>query len=76
MAEATDKMEILKQCLIDIGYDEAEIKMLMNDDTKVLLKSLGEKRQKLLAGIHHDQKLVDCLDYLVYQIRKGGLCEN
>lgn len=35
------------------------------------LKLLAEKRANLLEHIHQEEKQIDCLDYLVYQIEKG-----
>ena len=35
------------------------------------LKLLAEKRAGLLAHVHQEEKQIDCLDYLVYQIEKG-----
>lgn len=35
------------------------------------LKLLAKKRASLLAHIHQEEKQIDCLDYLVYQIEKG-----
>lgn len=73
MADATDQRAMLKQCLSDIGYEEAEIQALMGESTQALLRSLTERRQRLMSGIHREQKCVDCLDYLVYQLRRDGL---
>lgn len=70
MADATDKRAMLKQCLTDIGYEDAEISVLMNGGIEPLLQSLTERRKRLLSGIHHNQKCLDCLDFLVYQIRR------
>ena len=38
-----------------------------------LLKRLEEHRTGLLHKVHEEEKHIDCLDYLVYQIRR---CEN
>ncbi len=38
-----------------------------------MLKRLEEHRTGLLNKIHEEEKHIDCLDYLVYQIRR---CEN
>ncbi len=38
-----------------------------------LLKRLEEHRKGLLRKVHEEEKHIDCLDYLVYQI---GRCEN
>ena len=40
---------------------------------KELLKRLEEHRKGLLHKVHEEEKQIDCLDYLVYQIRR---CEN
>ena len=36
---------------------------------KELLKRLEEHRTSLLDKVHEEEKHIDCLDYLVYQIR-------
>ena len=38
-----------------------------------LLKRLEEHRQGLLHKVHEGERQIDCLDYLVYQIRR---CED
>ncbi len=38
-----------------------------------LLKRLEEHRTALLHKVHEEEKHIDCLDYLVYQI---GRCES
>lgn len=35
------------------------------------LSLLAEHRKKLLDEIHREQAKLDCLDYLIYQMRKG-----
>ena len=35
-----------------------------------VLRILEEHRKELLTGIHGYQKALDCLDYLVFQIKK------
>ena len=40
---------------------------------KELLKRLEEHRTVLLNKVHEEEKHIDCLDYLMYQI---GRCEN
>ena len=37
---------------------------------KELLKRLEEHRKGLLRKVHEEEKHIDCLDYLVYQIRR------
>ena len=38
-----------------------------------LMKTLEEHRKGLLNKVHEEEKHIDCLDYLVYQI---GRCEK
>lgn len=38
-----------------------------------LLKRLEDHRKGLLHKVHEEEKHIDCLDYLVYQIRR---CES
>lgn len=38
-----------------------------------LLRRLEEHRKGLLHKVHEEEKHIDCLDYLVYQIRR---CES
>lgn len=40
-------------------------------ETAAQLKLLSKKRENLLDRVHRAEKQIDCLDYLVYQIRKG-----
>ena len=40
-------------------------------EIKEQLRLLAEKRKILLDHIHLEEKQIGCLDYLVYQIRKG-----
>lgn len=40
---------------------------------KELLRRLEEHRDDLLHKMHEEEKHIDCLDYLVYQIRR---CES
>ena len=37
---------------------------------KELLKRLDEHRMGLLDKVHEEEKQIDCLDYLVYQVRR------
>lgn len=39
--------------------------------TEEQLQLLAAKRERILAQVHREEKQIDCLDYLVYQIGKG-----
>lgn len=62
------------QNLKDAGCDAETIEKFMSDlqkgDEKSSLKRLGVHRKKLLDSLHKEQKCIDCLDYLVYQISR------
>ncbi len=40
--------------------------------TTELLKRLEKHRQGLLDKVHEEEKHIDCLDYLIYQITRRG----
>lgn len=58
--------------LKDAGCDTETIENFMSDlqkgDKKSSLKCLDIHRKKLLDALHKEQKCIDCLDYLVYQM--------
>lgn len=66
-------MEII-QTLEDAGCDnktvEQFIKLGETGETQGQLRLLENHRRSLLNHVHEKQKQIDCLDYLVYQIRK------
>ncbi len=74
MAEASDTQGILRQNLLDAGCSLDTVQHCMNLAKKQkrveLLRLLASHRQKLLNTIHKNEKSIDCLDYLVYQIEK------
>ena len=46
------------------------IKKYNNYDLKLLIKSLQFHRCCLLDKLHEEQKKIDCLDYLIYTLKK------
>lgn len=66
--------DVLIQNLKDAGCDTQTIEKFMSDLQKGKeesgLKQLAIHRKKLLDSIHKEQKRIDCLDYLVYQMSK------
>ena len=67
---------VIIQNLKDAGCDTETITNFMSDlqkgDEKSGLKRLDVHRKKLLDSLHREQKCIDCLDYLVYQMRVTG----
>ena len=69
--------EELRQNLIDAGCDPAQIDAFeelaaegREGDEVDLLEA---HRKALLDRLHQNQRQIDCLDYLLYQLRKGGV---
>lgn len=64
--------DVIIQNLKDAGCDTETIENFMSDlqkgDEKSSLKRLSVHRKKLLDSLHKEQKCIDCLDYLVYQM--------
>ncbi|MBD5138274.1 MAG: hypothetical protein HDT24_03050 [Ruminococcus sp.] len=69
--------EAIIQNLKDSGCGENTIKTFVNNfnDKKFSdgLKLLEVHRRTLLDELHKEQKQIDCLDYLVYKMRKENL---
>ncbi|MCM1272913.1 MAG: hypothetical protein NC225_02550 [Clostridium sp.] len=63
------------QNLRDAGCDDGTITAFMTDfrEERITdgLKLLAVHRRALLDDLHKDQKQIDCLDYLVYNIEKN-----
>jgi len=69
--------EAVIQNLKDAGCTQDIIECCMacveQGKKRELLKRLEEHRTGLLHKVHEEEKHIDCLDYLVYQIRR---CES
>ena len=73
MAEASDTSQILYQNLIDAGCDQQTIKQcmtLIQKDPQQVISLLQKHRDSLRTAVHDGQKQIDCLDFLIYQIKK------
>lgn len=66
--------EAIIQNLRDAGCDAETIEGFMADMQKGKeecgLKRLAVHRKNLLDSMHNEQKRIDCLDYLIYKIKK------
>ncbi len=71
------KEESIIRNLKDSGCGEETIKAFVKDirEKRITegLKLLEAHRRVLLDELHKEQKRIDCLDYLVYKIRKENL---
>ncbi len=68
--------EAIIQNLKDAGCDSETIEKFMADLQKGKeangLKRLAAHRKNLLDSLHREQKCIDCLDYLVYQMKEAN----
>ncbi|BFK85149.1 hypothetical protein I4000191A8_22870 [Clostridia bacterium i40-0019-1A8] len=74
MAEASDTWGIFYQNLIDAGCDQEMVRqcvILAKAAEKAdLLQLLSKHRSILLRAVHENQKRIDHLDFLIYQMSK------
>ena len=75
MAEAHNQTQILFDNLIDADCDEVltqECMALAQSHKEMqIIQKLTDHRGFLLNKIHKSQKALDCLDYLIFQLRKN-----
>ena len=69
--------EAIEQNLRDAGCEEGCIREFMRDLEQDRMQAgvrlLNQHRRLLLDAMHREQKRIDCLDYLLYQIRKNNI---
>ena len=74
MPEASDTQAILRENLKDAGCGPDMIcrcEVLAQSEKKAeLMRALSLHRQTLLDAVHENERQIDCLDYLIYQIEK------
>lgn len=70
-----DSKEDVIQNLKDAGCDQKTIERFMKcmdrNDLSGQLRLMEEHRKKILERVHEEEKQIDCLDYLVYQIDRN-----
>ena len=75
MSCATDAERALYQNLMDMGYsvDEAKhcLAFAQKGQWKHLCQELKKQKAALLSVLHQSEKQIDCLDFLVYEIKKN-----
>lgn len=63
-----------RQNLIDAGCDKKTIERILDCTTmEERLRILSMQRKQLLEDYRNDAKKLDCLDYLVNQLKKEGV---
>jgi len=79
MAEANDIRSIILQNLIDAGCNKEMtdkcISLIDNGKISEFIAILLKHRSNLLKAVHPSHKKIDCLDYLIYKIKKINLEE-
>lgn len=69
--------QVVLQNLKDAGCDPDTISAFLgcmeSGEVDRQLRLLSDHRQTLLSRVHREEKRIDCLDYLVYQIRKNKI---
>lgn len=64
-----DKVDIL-QNLKDAGCDKNFIEEFLSLEEKAQLNLLARHRNSLLDSLHNNQKQIDCLDYLIFNLKQ------
>ena len=76
MAEANDKYGIIYQNLVDAGCNQKTIqccmKLAQENNVEALLSQLRLHRKHLMEQTHIYQDNIDCLDYLIYSLKKSN----
>lgn len=79
MAEASDTQKILYENLLDAGcgreLTEQVAALLNTGHTREGLALLARHRKTVLENCHAEQKKMECLDYLIYQLRNKNQSE-
>lgn len=61
-----------RQNLVDAGCSPEFIERFDHTQSEAeRMRQLQRRRKELLGGIHSEQRKLDCLDYLIYQMRAG-----
>lgn len=76
MSDCASEQAII-QNLRDAGCDSRMVEEFMactrQGDAPKQLRLLSRQRRRLLERVHREEKRIDCLDYLVYQIEKTAV---
>lgn len=63
----------VRQNLIDAGCSDEFVRRFDAAPSDAeRMRQLRGRRKELLAGIHAEQRRLDCLDYLIYQLKREG----
>ena len=77
MTNYMNNTAMVERNLIDAGCDGDTVKQFMElakaGERQGQFRLLEKHRSILLAQIHKNEKQIDCLDYLLYQMRKVNM---
>lgn len=66
--------DAIRQNLIDAGCNEKTIKSFSDcSNPQERLRILAAQRNQLLASYHSDARKLECLDYLIYLLKKESM---
>ncbi len=70
------EQDAIRQNLLDAGCREDLVNracdLMAHGKKKEALKLIGKHRKQVLDCCHAEQRKIDCLDYLVYQLEHEG----
>lgn len=71
---------VVAQNLADAGCDERMIRRCLalweTNQRGALLEELCTWRAALLEAVHKSEDRLTCLDYLIYQLKREGVCND
>jgi len=74
LTDMRDAAREVYQNLVDAGCDADTIEkffdLYVKGKTGEQLRLLSKQRRRLMEKVHEEQRKLDCLDYLIYQIKK------
>jgi hypothetical protein len=76
MADIKDRKGKLIENLQDARCDQTTIQACLElaekGEKKKFLNRLYVQRKQLVGAMHDDQRAIDCLDYLIFQMERKG----
>lgn len=75
MSEFRDRKGALVENLLDARCDEETVReclrLAQEGKKKQFLSRLYCHRKNLVGAMHEEQRAIDCLDYLIFQVEKS-----
>ena len=65
-----DYLKGFKDCGFDEKTSQTYVTYLNEGKKEKVIKELSIKRNKLLKDVHKCEERINCIDYLIYEIRK------